>query len=51
MCIQPANGKYSEDIYVSAHIDECLLCFKSREVIDKFAADLLSRFIGTYRVD
>ena len=45
--VRPAGGKYSEDLYVSAHVDDCLLSCKSPEVIAKFKRDLLSRFAGT----
>ena len=45
--VRPAGGKYSEDIYVSAHIDDCLLSCKSLTVMAKFKALMLDRFIGT----
>ena len=45
--VRPAGGKYSEDIYVSAHVDDCLLSCKSPDVMSKFKRDLLSRFVGT----
>jgi hypothetical protein len=31
--VRPAGGKYSEDIYVSAHVDDCLLSCKSLTVM------------------
>ena len=45
--VRPAGGKYAEDIYVSAHVDDCLLSCKSAEVMSRFKKDLLSRFVGT----
>ena len=45
--VRPAGGKYSEDIYVSAHVDDCLLSCKSLTVMAKFKAHMLERFIGT----
>ena len=40
--VRPAGGKYSDDIYVSAHVDDCLLSCKSPDVMSKFKKDLLS---------
>jgi hypothetical protein len=45
--VRPAGGKYAEDIYVSAHVDDCLLSCKSADVMTRFKKDLLSRFVGT----
>ena len=45
--VRPAGGKYAEDIYVSAHVDDCLLSCKSADVMSRFKKDLLSRFVGT----
>jgi len=45
--VRPAGGKYSEDIYVSAHVDDCLLSCKSLTVMAEFKAHMLNRFIGT----
>ena len=45
--VRPAGGKYSEDIYVSAHVDDCLLSCKSLTVMAEFKAHMLERFIGT----
>ena len=45
--VRPAGGKYSEDIYVSAHVDDCLLSCKSLTVMAEFKAHMLDRFIGT----
>ena len=41
------GGKYDEDIFVSVHVDDCLICCKSDKVMKKFKQDLLTRFIGT----
>ena len=45
--VRPAGGKYSEEIVVSAHVDDCLLSCKSAKVMSQFKAELLSRFAGT----
>ena len=45
--VRPAGGKYSEDIYVSVHVDDSLLSCKSPDVMSKFKRDLPSRFMGT----
>jgi hypothetical protein len=45
--VRPAGGKYSEDIYVSAHVDDCLLSCKSLTVMAEFKTHMLDRFIGT----
>jgi hypothetical protein len=45
--VRPAGGKYSEDIYVSAHVDDCLLSCKSLTVMAEFKAHMPERFIGT----
>jgi hypothetical protein len=45
--VRPAGGKYSEDVYVSAHVDDCLLSCKSLTVMAEFKAHMLDRFIGT----
>ena len=47
MGVRPAGGKYSEDIYVSAHVDDWLLSCKSLIVMAEFKAHMLDRFIGT----
>jgi hypothetical protein len=39
--VRPAGGKYSEDICVSAHVDDCLLSCKSLTVIAEFKAHML----------
>ena len=45
--MRPKGEKYNEDIYVSAHVDDCLICCKSVELMTKFKQDLLTRFEGT----
>jgi hypothetical protein len=45
--VRPAGGKYSEDIYVSAHVDDCLLSCKSLTVMAEFKAHMFNRFFGT----
>jgi hypothetical protein len=41
------RSKYSDDVYVSAHVDDCLIVCKSATVMTAFKQDLLSRFVGT----
>ena len=36
-----------EDIYVSTHVDDCLICCKSAMTMSKFKQELLTRFQGT----
>jgi hypothetical protein len=40
------GGKYAEDINVSAHVDDCLIACKSKDIMASFK-DLLTRFVGT----
>jgi hypothetical protein len=49
MWVRPAGGKYSysEDIFVSAYVDDCLLSCKSLTIMAEFKAHMLDRFIGT----
>jgi hypothetical protein len=42
------GGKYAEDIYVSAHVDDCLIVCKSKDIMTAFKKEILTRFIGTY---
>jgi hypothetical protein len=42
-----AGGEYGEDIYVSTHVDDCLICCKSTATMSKFKQELLTRFQGT----
>jgi hypothetical protein len=41
------GGKYAEDIYVSAHVDDCLIACKSKDIMAAFKKEILTRFIGT----
>ena len=45
--VRPKGGKYGEDIYVSTHVDDCLICCKSTTTMSKFKQELLTRFQGT----
>jgi hypothetical protein len=47
MLMRPKGGKYDEDIYVSTHVDDCLICCKSAATMGKFKLALLTRFQGT----
>jgi len=44
---RPAGGKYAEDIFVSAHVDDCLIACKSAGIMATFKKELLTRFVGT----
>ena len=35
------------DIYVSAHVDDCLIACKSKDIMTAFKKEVLTRFIGT----
>ncbi len=41
------GGKYAEDIYVSAHADDCLIACKSKDIMAAFKKEILTRFVGT----
>jgi hypothetical protein len=41
------GGKNDEDIYVSAHVDDCLVTCKSKDIMATFKKEILIRFIGT----
>ena len=41
------GGKYAEDIYVSAHVDDCLIACQSKDIMTAFKKEILTRFIGT----
>ena len=41
------GGKYTEDIYVSAHVNDCLITCKSKDIMTVFKKEILTRFIGT----
>ncbi len=45
--VRPKGGKYGEDIYVSTHVNDCLICCKSTATMSKFKQELLTRFQGT----
>ena len=45
--VRPKGGKYEADIYVSTHVDDCLICCKSTTTMSKFKQELLTRFQGT----
>ena len=45
--VRPKGGKYGEDIYVSTHVNDCLICCKSTTTMCKFKQELLTRFQGT----
>jgi ribA/ribD-fused uncharacterized protein len=42
-----ADDRYAADIYVSAHVDDSLICCPSLTVLQQFKDDMLSRFKGT----
>jgi hypothetical protein len=42
------GGENSEDIYVSAHVDDCLIACKSKDIIAAFKKEMLTWFVGTY---
>ena len=45
--VRPKGGKDREDIYVSTHVDDCLICCNSAATMSKFKQGLLTRFQGT----
>ncbi len=44
--VRPVGGKYTGDIYVSAHVDDCLWSCKTLTVMAEFKAHMLERFVG-----
>jgi hypothetical protein len=42
-----AGGKYAEDIYVSGHVDDCLIECKSKDIMVVCKKEILTRFVGT----
>ena len=43
-----ADGeKYSEGIYVSAHVDDCLTACESMDIMTVFKKEMLTWFVGT----
>jgi hypothetical protein len=47
VCKRAGGGKYVEDIYVSAHVDDCLFACKSKDIMAAFKKEILTRFVGT----
>ena len=45
--MRPKDEKYGEEIYGSAHVDDCLICCKSADLMTKFKEEFLRRFQGT----
>jgi hypothetical protein len=41
------GGKYAEDVYVSAHVDDCLFACKSKDIMAAFKKEILTLFVGT----
>ena len=41
------GGKHGEDIYVSSHVDDCLIASKSNDILTIFKNEILTQFIGT----
>ncbi len=39
------GGKHDEDIYVSVHVDDCLIACKSKDIMTAFKKEILTRFI------
>jgi hypothetical protein len=44
--VRPKGGKHGEDIYVSTHVDDCLISCKSNTAMSKFSRKTLTRFQG-----
>jgi hypothetical protein len=44
--VRPKGGKYGEDIYVSTHVDDCLVCCKSTATIANLSRNSLPGFKG-----
>ena len=36
------RGKYAEDVYVSAHVDDCLIACKSKDIMSAFKTEILN---------
>jgi hypothetical protein len=45
VCKRAGGGKYAEDIYVSAHVDDCLFAWKSKDIMTAFKKEILTRFV------
>ena len=41
------GGKYDEDIYVSVHVDDCLIDCKSKDIMVTFKKETLTRLVDT----
>jgi hypothetical protein len=41
------GGKYAEDIYVSAHVADCLIACKAKDIMAAFKKEVITRFIST----
>jgi hypothetical protein len=37
------GGKYAEDIYVSAHVDDCLIACKPKDIMAAVKKEILTR--------
>jgi hypothetical protein len=46
-CEKGRRGQHAEDIYVSAHVDDCLIACESTDIMTAFKKELLARFVGT----
>jgi hypothetical protein len=42
------GGKYDEDIHVSAHVNDCLISCKSKDIMTVFKKEILTRFVVAY---
>ena len=42
---------YAEDINVSAHVDDCLIACKSKDIMSAFKKEILTRYEGTDEVE
>jgi hypothetical protein len=45
--MRPKGREYLEDVYISAHVDNCLICCKSPTVMAAFKRNLFKHFQGT----
>ena len=41
------GDKYDEDIYVSAHVEDCVIVSQPKDIMTAFEKDLVTRFVGT----
>jgi hypothetical protein len=42
------GGKYAEDIYMSVHVDDCLIACKSKDIMTDSKKEILTRFVGAH---